>query len=378
MSRSPRLLGVVLLLVILLGAGCAGRGPRPEPAPAAASALAREQVVALLDEARGLRTKGDLPAATGTARRALAGTRGGPWPDLAADTHFLLGEIFVQENLPRQSAEAFAQAYDWSRRANDRARGLRALNALANTLVDLGEYDRAFEASSQALRLARSVGDLRAQATALNNVGEAHRFSGRYAQAMEAYKEALSLAERAGTREDVIVILENMASTARRQGHLDEASGHYEEALALARQSAPPERVANLLNTLAGLRLVQQRPGDAWLLAREAADLSRQENLKRPLPRAIQNEALAAWAMGDRETARRALTEAVRLAAEMDDRPFLAYAQWHLGRLALESGDRDGALQALDEALKLFRGLRLADETRRVEAELRAAKGGEP
>lgn len=367
-----------LVLVLTAGAGCVSRARQPEPAPTAGPFLEREQVGTLLEEARLLRAKGDLPSATGSARRALAGARRGNWHDLTSDAHFLLGEIFGQESLPRQSAEAFSQAYESSRRANDRDRGIRALNALANILLDLGDYDRAFEASSQALRLARSVGDLRAQSTALNNVGDTHRFSGRYAAAMDSYKEALTLAQQAGTSQDVIVILENMGSTARRQGQLEEAAGDYDDALALARRSGTAEHVANLLNALAGVRLLQQRAADAWLLAREAVDLSRSENLKRPLPRALQNEGLAAWAIGDRDTARRSLTEAVRLAGEMDDRQVLAYSQWHLGRLALESGDRDGALAALDQALKLFRGLRLAEESRRVEAELRALKGDQP
>ncbi|MBI3031672.1 MAG: tetratricopeptide repeat protein [Candidatus Rokubacteria bacterium] len=366
------------LLAAALAAGCIARAPKPRGEPAAGPVLEREQVAALLSETLRAQAKGDLPSATGAARRALAGARRSGWSDLAADAHFLLGEIFGREALPRQSAEAFAQAYDWSRRANDRPRGIRALNALANVLLDVGDYDRAFEASSQALRLARSTGDLRAQSTALNNIGETHRFGGRYAAGMDAYKEALTLAQRAGTSQDVLVILENMASTARRQGQLEEAAERYDEAIALARRSGTPEQVANLLNTFTGVRLVQQRPADAWLLAREAVDLSRSENLKRPLPRAIQNEGLAAWAMGDRETARRALTEAARLAGEMDDRQVLAYSHWHLGRLALESGDRDVALAALDQALRLFRGLRLAEETRRVEAEIRAAKGDQP
>ncbi len=369
---------LLILFAAALAAGCIARAPKPRSEPAAGPVLEREQVLTLLNEALRAQAKGDLPSATGSARRALAGARGGNWSDLAADAHFLLGEIFGQESLPRQSAEAFAQAYDWSRRANDRGRGIRALNALANILLDTGDYDRAFEASSQALRLARSTGDLRGQSTALNNIGETHRFGSRYAAAMDAYKEALTLAQRAGTSQDVLVILENMASTSRRQGQLEEAAERYDEALALARRSGTPEQVANLLNTFTGVRLVQQRPADAWLLAREAVDLSRSENLKRPLPRAIQNEGLAAWAMGDRETARRTLTEAARVAGEMDDRQVLAYSQWHLGRLALESGDRDGALAALDQALRLFRGLRLAEESRRVEAEFRAAKGDQP
>ena len=378
MTIPSRVAAFGMLVAAVLGAGCAGRARRPEPTPTGRPTLQREQVVALLDEARMARAKGDLPSATGSARRALAGARGGSSSDLAADAHFLLGEIFGQEGLPRQSAEAFAQAYDWSRRANDRARGVRALNALANVLLDIGDYDRAFEASSQALRLARSTGDLRAQSTALNNVGETHRFGGRYAAAMDSYKQALPLAQRAGTFQDVLVILENMASTARRQGQLEEAAERYDEALTLARRSGTPEQVANLLNALTGVRLIQQRSADAWLLAREAVDLSRCENLKRPLPRATQNEGLAAWAMGDRETAERLLTESAQLAEEMDERQILAYSQWHLGRLALESGDRDGALAALDQALKIFRALRLAEETRRVETELRAAKGDQP
>ncbi|MBI3624601.1 MAG: tetratricopeptide repeat protein [Candidatus Rokubacteria bacterium] len=363
-------------LVLVVGSGCAALAPEPAPPPG--PILAREEIAALLDEARRLRARGDFPLATGSARKALAEARRSNRNDLATEAHFLLGEIFVQERLPRQAADAFAHAYDLSRRAGDRARGVRALNALANVLLDVGDTDHAFEASAEALKLARSLGDVRAQSTALNNVGETHRLSSRYEAAMDAYKEALALARRAGTPRDQAAILENMASTARRQGQAEAAAGYYAEALAVARQTGNAESVANLLNALTAVRLAQHRPAEALPLARDAADLGRQQNLSRPLVTAVQNEGLAAWGMGDREAARRSLAEAVRLASAMDDRPLLAYAQWHLGRLALETGDRSGAVQALDQALQLFRALRLADEARKVEAELHAAQENRP
>jgi len=367
-----------LVLILALGSGCAALAPKPEPSPPQGPVLAREEIVALLDEARGRRAKRDFPLARASVRQALAAAQRSHWNDLAADADFLLGEIFVQEGLPRQAADAFVHAYDLSRRSGDRPRGVRSLNALANVLLDIGDYDRAFEVSAESLKLARSLGDLRAQALALNNVGETHRFSGRYEAAMDAYKEALSLARRAGTPRDAAVILENMASTARRQGQMEAAAGYYADALAAARQTGNAEGVLNLLNALTAVRLAQQRPAEALPLARDAAELGRRHNLSRPLVTAIQNEGLAAWGMGDREAARRSLAEAVRLASAMDDRPLLAYAQWHLGRLAREMGDRSGAAQALDQALKLFRALRLADEALKVEVELRAVQENRP
>jgi tetratricopeptide (TPR) repeat protein len=367
-----------LLLILALGSGCAATAPTSEPAPPPGPILAREEIVALLDEARRTRAKGDFPLARASVRQALGAARQSQWNDLATEAHFLLGEIFVQERLPRQAADAFARAYDLSRQAGDRARGVRALNALANVLLDVGDTEHAFEASAEALKLARSLGDLRAQTTALNNVGETHRLSGRHEAAMDAYKEALALARRAGTPRDQAAILENMASTARRQGQAEAAAGYYADALAAARQTGNAEGVLNLLNALTAVRLAQQRPAEALPLARDAAELGRRQNLSRPLVTAVQNEGLAAWGMGDREAARRSLAEAVRLASAMDDRPLLAYAQWHLGRLARETGDRSGAAQALDQALKLFRALRLADEALKVEVELRAVQENRP
>jgi tetratricopeptide (TPR) repeat protein len=369
---------LLFALIAALSAGCARFAREPEPAAPAGPLLTRDEITALLDEARRTRAKGDFPLARASVRQALGAAQRSQWNDLVADADFLLGEIFVQEGLPRQAVDAFARTYDLSRRAGDRARGVRSLNALANVLLDVGDYDRAFEASAQALRLARSLGDLRAQTTALNNVGETHRFSGRDQAAMDAYTEALVLARQAGTARDQAAILENMASTARRRGQMEAAAGYFTEALAAARQTGNPENVANLLNALTAVRLAQHRPQDALALARDAAEFARRQSLHRPLVTAVQNQGLAAWGMGDRETARRSLTEAVQLASAMDDRPLLAYAQWHLGHLALESGDQPGAAQALDQALKLFRGLHLDDEAHKVESELRALQENRP
>ena len=369
--------GVSLLLVsALLVAGCARLGAPIEPTPA--PILTREEAGTLLDEARRTRAKGDFPMARASVRQALAGAQRSRWNDLATDAHFLLGEIFSQEGLPRQAADAFVHAYDLSRQAGDRARGVRSLNALANTLLDLGDYDRAFQASAEALKLARGLGDLRAQSRALNNVGETHRLSGRYQAAMDAYKEALSLARQAGTPRDATVILENMASTARRQGQMEAAAGYYAEALAIARQTGNAESALNLMNALTAVRLAQHRPQEALGLARDAAELGRQQNLRRPLITAVQNEGLAAWALGDWKAARRSLAEAVRLASTIDERLPLGYAQWHLGRLALETGDHAGAAEILERALKVFRDLHLDDEARKVESELRALQEKRP
>lgn len=367
---------LVVLVAAALAAGCAGRAARREAA--AGPGLAREEVGALLDGARRLGARGDLPLAAGSARRALAGAEGSGWADLAADAHFLLGDLFWRQDLALEAGGAFLKAYEASRRARDRQRGLRALNALTNILLDLAEFERASATAAEAVMLARGLGDARAESTALNNAGEAHRLAGRYGAAMEAYAAALSLAQRAGASRDAAVILENMAATARRQGRMDEAATHYAEALALARRAADAASEVALLTALSAIRLSQRRSEDAWLLAREAADLGERENLRRHLPGAVQNEALAAWAMGDRTAARRRLGEAVRLAREVDDRRALAYAQWHLGRLNREMGDGAAARRALEEALGAFRGLHLAGEARQVEAELRAVRGEEP
>jgi tetratricopeptide (TPR) repeat protein len=226
------LAGVALVLL----PACARPGT-PPVAPAAVeipTAITRDGAANALRSARGLAGRREYPQARAALQKIVPDAERWGWLDIAADAHFMIGETYERERAVRDGADAYARSYDASRRAGDAARGVRALNALANALLDAGAYDKALEVSTEAARLAARDRAPAAQATAQNNLGEAHRLSGRFAEARDAYGRALALAREAGDQRAQVAVLVNLGATERRTSRFADARRHFTEARELA------------------------------------------------------------------------------------------------------------------------------------------------
>jgi tetratricopeptide (TPR) repeat protein len=224
----------VVAALILLGAGCGTSQPETAPAPAPPRAAAvqaapttPEAAVERLREARKLATGGDVTRAREAAQSVAPEAERSGWWEIAADAHFMVGEMRDRERVAREAADAYARSFDASRRVADAPRGVRALNALANAFIDAGALDKSVEVSQEALRLAQRGGILGGQATALNNLGEAHRLGGRHAEAAENYTRALRLARQAEDRRAELAILMNLGAAERRLGRPENARRHF-------------------------------------------------------------------------------------------------------------------------------------------------------
>ncbi len=221
---------------LVLLAACAAPPARiGAPLPETRTAITQEQGVAALAAARQLIAVHEYARARAQIAPVVTEAERWGWLDVAADAHFLLGETFDRERRPRDAADAYARAYDASRRLDDRARGLQTLNALTNALLDAGAHRKAGEAAAEAYRLAVRDNDVAAQATAENNLAEANRLAGDLAAAREGYERALALARRADDRAAMASILLNLGVAERRAGRLTEARARFAEARDLAR-----------------------------------------------------------------------------------------------------------------------------------------------
>jgi len=226
-----------LLAASLLGLAACTAPPRAgAPALVAAqTTISHEQAVGALSDARQLVERHDYAAARARVTSVLGDADRWEWFDVVADGQFLLGELADRLRTPREAADAYARAYDGARKLGDLERGVRALNALTNALLDAGAWDKAREAAGAASRLAARRGDPRAEATAENNLAEVDRIAGRFAQARQGYERALRLAHQAGDRAAEAAILLNLGVTERRAGRLGPARERFAAAQRLAR-----------------------------------------------------------------------------------------------------------------------------------------------
>jgi tetratricopeptide (TPR) repeat protein len=208
------------------------------------TAVTRDGAVGALREARDLARRHQYAEARAVLKRTVVDAERWAWLDIAADAHFMTGEMYERERAVRDGADAYARSYETSRRAGDAVRGVRALNALANALLDARAYERAGEVSREAVRLAAREGAPGPQVTAQNNLGEAHRLAGRFGDARDAYRRALELAREAGDRRAEIAVLFNLGATERRTSRFADARRHFTEARQLASRLNDAQAVA--------------------------------------------------------------------------------------------------------------------------------------
>jgi len=224
---------LAITAVALLAAGCAAPAReeavsvRPATSAPAPTGISQDQAVARLREARSMAARGQTVRAREMVQTVIPDAERWGWQEVAADAHFMVGEMRDRERSARDAADAYARSFDASRRLADAARGVRALNALANALLDAGALDKSMEASREAQKLAARDGILGGQATALNNLGEAHRLAGRLADARVEYDRALRLVREAGDRRAEMAILLNLGSVERRLVRQDDARRHF-------------------------------------------------------------------------------------------------------------------------------------------------------
>lgn len=359
---------VALIGGLVFTQGCAGLSPDPP-----LTLEDRMRAVALLEQAKARIASGNTVIARGELHEAINLATRGKWLDLITDGHFMLGQLWEMDRNFPGAAEAYGSAYAASRQLQDRARGVKILNALGNLFLDGGLYDRALDASREALRLAADS-DVRSRSTALNNIGEVHRFRGQHPAAFEAYSQSLKLAREAGLKADTAIILNNMGVVSLRMGKKEEAQANYREALALAKDQRESKTVMEALNHLAALLNEEKRYGEALPLAKEAEELARREKFFPQLAQANLNLGVAEWRSGNREEGRQRLTEALRLFTQVKDPYFIALTKFTLGSLALEAGDRPTAQAALEDSLRIFRELKLSSEASQAESLLKGTR----
>ncbi|MER5465719.1 tetratricopeptide repeat protein [Streptomyces sp. NPDC002668] len=282
------------------------------------------------------------------------------------------------------------QALDHAHRHGMHEALLTGVDAAYPLLVHRGLYAVAEPHLHHALHAARAVGDAQAEARTLLRLGSVIlergdlRQGGRYLdEGMQRAQQADSVGEivdlllkmgwSTGMRGDLerarrhfadaligaqgaeaIPALQGLGWVAGLQGRHDESAAHLHRGLELARESGDPSRIAGLLQVGGWMRALAGDYGGSAELFEECLELSRTEHLGTDEVDALHGLGWLATERGHGDQARTQLTEALRLARELDYHervPILV----NLGRVMNRTGDIDGGGQLLREAEQLVR-----------------------
>jgi CHAT domain-containing protein/tetratricopeptide (TPR) repeat protein len=376
---------ILLLAVVIAGAGVARAQEIEDPAAALVESIAAH------------RAAGEYAEAAAAARELLELRRADPEAEVydvedAAHTVELLEHVaglpedqkreFARsdsltaelERLAREGHYAEAAAVAEERLAIHRRTIEGApyelaisLDELARLLQHSGDLDSAEPLFREALEIRRGLlGERHADvAVSLNNVAMLLRAKGDYAAAEPLLSDAVAIARESYGEDDLTVaaLANNLAMVLQGQGDYDGAERLYRETLATRRALLPGDHpdVANALNNIAGVLYARCDYAAAEPILREATAIWRRALGERhpQVGLSLDNLGALANAQGEYADAEALHSEALAIYRESlgDDHPNVSHALNNLAHVFESLGDYERAEPLFREALEIARSV---------------------
>lgn len=325
--------------------------------------------------------------ALATARELLEAYAGAPMPDATRqEVERLLGDLARMTGQGAAALGHYDAAIALARTLDLPAALARELVSAGRTAMMLSKADEARAYLEEALPLTREQGQSAQEARALMTLGRVSYFAGDRTAAREAYETARAVTERAGERAlmadalsllGILLPIEDPASLAsleaavalhrevqnplglidalinlgdRRmaKGELAAAEAIFLEAQRTCRQVGSFNEEAFVLLNLSETARDQGQALAARQAAERAHALASELNQPFPAGYALAYQALACLKLGDYATARRAVAESLRLAAETQVKYLEVAARFAETQLLLELGEADDAERAIE------------------------------
>ncbi|MBW4436320.1 MAG: AAA family ATPase [Pleurocapsa minor GSE-CHR-MK-17-07R] len=147
-------------------------------------------------------TRGDAQAAQGLAQTAMTIAEQTEVPRVKAQAHNILGILARKQEVFNLAVDHLSQSLRIAATLEDRGMHVAALNNLALTLSDSGEYARSEQLLREALELCLQQGDVHHAAALQNNLADLFHVTGQSEQAMIHLKAAVSFFAQVGLRGD--------------------------------------------------------------------------------------------------------------------------------------------------------------------------------
>ena len=247
------------------------------------------------------------------------------------------------------ASEAAQRYFEQALELTDDARVRAGLEERAGQMALLSGSERASAHFESAISTLEAIGETHASARVSARLGEADFLQERLEHGVERMEAAFALLANEEPDADLATLAAQLGRLHVFTGAHELAAKRLEFALEMAETLMLPEQLSQALNTKAVLLAFQGRRQEAMALGRHALKVALENDLAAAALRAYNNLGafLAAY---DQYTETHALTEAaLELARRIGERNFELWLIAVNGRLAVEAGRWDEALQTVDE-----------------------------
>jgi CHAT domain-containing protein len=269
--------------------------------------------------------------------------------NFAGYTHHLRGNFVDATSAWQRSASLFSENGAWREELNVRQN-------LAVIDVDEGYLGKAIAAFTYILEQIPAAKDPEFEAQVLTNLGAAHRDFGNIDEALQAYSAALQLRQKLGEATHISASLRGLGSTYYVAGDYERAQSYLQRALEAARAVGDGRSQAAILTYLGNIAFLGSDYDAALALHRDAERLTNSDHGRAVRRLLIGKDLLVAGHPSEAL----AISEEV-LASSVDSPVVVADAHTQIGRSRLALGEYEAAADQLQQALSLYRSLRLQE-----------------
>lgn len=196
-----------------------------------------------------------------------------------------------------------------------------------------GNYDQALACYEQSLHIFRELGHRRGIAISLGNMANIYANTGRYDQALARYRQALQIDRQTGQEIGIAIRLGNIGDVYKSKEAYGQALAHYEEAIELLGKLGARHILLEAMLNKAEVLLLREAYRDAQALTEKALQMT--ADLGLPGNEFFKGRVLAAriaFALHDKESARRQLHEMLNEQQDEPRQAELHYELWRMGQ----------------------------------------------
>jgi tetratricopeptide (TPR) repeat protein len=222
---------------------------------------------------------GDRAAGASEIERVIEIAPGHGWQSALAEALLARADLHRRATHADAAMAALGRVRAIAAAQGDDALDGRAMIALGQLALELGERGRATGLAEQAADAARRCSERRLLAEALALASEAARQQGDYTRAEFTAKEALNVAIKIPHRAAIGAARVVLAETEREAGRFDRATTQFQQAIATLEELGSPEVVVPVFR-LAAMLLATERAAEAALLLAAARREARRHGLR--------------------------------------------------------------------------------------------------
>ncbi|MHC4223482.1 MAG: protein kinase domain-containing protein [Planctomycetota bacterium] len=274
---------------------------------------------------------------------------------LKSRTHRVMGLHHVRQARPDEAESWLQKALQFARVAGDKGAEAKASGALGNLRRVQGRLHEAIDYQKRDRDLHKEIGDLRGEAVATGNIGVALGELGRTEDSRRYYERSLHLVRKAGLTRNEATLAGNLGIVYHDLGRWAAAKEHYERAMQISTDIGYRAGQAIALTNLGVLMGQLGQQVEAQQRLRRSVALCQEAGLARVEGYGLHRLGWVAAQWGEAEEAERFYDAALDLRRRIFYTKGIAETLTDLAELESVRGNREQALDYLNEALEMGR-----------------------